>query len=167
MLEEGPLSMVLAAKGDSLAAKFHPPNGVVVMPGQRAYFSVTWSLEKAPGTALRDLYEVELLISGGAKPHPSALFRVHMTIPKDEAVLAPFHYWVNTTCITNRPLHPSQDLPFVRSVLPVFLFHRQAALVNDALMGTNTEDDGDADFMITDCDTGLRRYVAGLSLIHI
>jgi hypothetical protein len=153
--------MVLAAKGDSLAARFHPQNGVVVMPGQRAYFSVTWSLGMPPGAALRDLHEVELLISGGPKPHPSVMFRVHMAIPRDEAVLAPFHYWVNTTCVTNRPLHPTQDLPFVRSVLPVFLFHRQAALVNDALMGTHTEGDLDADFMIKDCDTGLQRYVAG------
>lgn len=161
MLEEGTLSMVLVAKGNSSAVKFHPPNGVAVSPGQRAYFSVTWSMGQVPEASIsHEVHEVELLVSGGTKAHPTVQFRVHMGIPRDEAVLAPFHYWVNTTCVTNRPVHAANELPFVRSVLPVFLFHRQAAMINDALMGTNTEDE-EADLMITDKDTGLRRYVAG------
>eukprot|EP00758_Cryptobia_borreli_P005219 Tbor_TRINITY_DN4781_c0_g1::TRINITY_DN4781_c0_g1_i1::g.16906::m.16906 len=118
--ESSSLYMRMEAKNEMSGLVFHPSSGVVVQPAQRAYFSVSWNVFKASELP-KKIDGVQLLISsddGFSKP--PVTFNTHLSNPKGNAIQAPYHYWVNTTCITNRPVCASRELPFIRCVLPVF-----------------------------------------------
>jgi hypothetical protein len=124
-----------------------PGGGLVLRPGQRAYFAITFvrkraqpgqqaavpltptSGKSAPGgfiaagqsargsSAPVELFCVEV---DTREAHPPVAFRVHDDAPRmPEELTRPYHLWLNGSCLTNRPL-PSAEGEYVRAVLPVF-----------------------------------------------
>lgn len=107
----------------------HPREAMTVRPQQRAFFSLTWGLGKAPlGSAfLRENAVVQLVVQGLAIPLAKPIeMELHCTQPQPDGKDLPFHYWVNTVPMINRPLHEEREVPYVKSVLPVFLMLHQA-----------------------------------------
>jgi hypothetical protein len=117
-----------------------PSGGLVLRPGQRAYFAVTLQAPNTPSSPIptaaspRDPSPVVLLPSAGgsstveiycvevdtSEAHPPTILTVHDDAPRlPEELTRPYHYWLNGSCLTNRPL-PSEEGVYVRSVLPVF-----------------------------------------------
>lgn len=114
-----------------------PVDPVMIAPGQKAFFSITWD-PFAPVPIGADGSRLSLLQSRGATVEievtdaetgdafPSAPLVVHMSPPRSDGLVRPYHYWVNSVCVSNHPL-PVAELPFVRSVLPVFLIQLAGA----------------------------------------
>ena len=137
--ETANLSMQLIARGaggaDTAAALiFNPPGGVIVLPNQRAFFSVTWNSEKPLSSHLVE--DVQLLLSGPDVSPAPVTFRVHFSDPKNNQLYAPYHYWANGTLVTNRPLNTHRELPFIRSVLPVFMVQQEMLNAMGNLLGS-------------------------------
>eukprot|EP00796_Vickermania_ingenoplastis_P008544 gene8544-5991_t len=96
-----------------------PPSIITVRPQQRAYFTATWDLRK---TAYRSgpRLELELLVHGSHTPTARILLQVHHTTPHSTSSDVPYMYWVNNTCLCNRPLISPDELPLLKEVLPVY-----------------------------------------------
>lgn len=160
----------------------YPREPVLVRPQQRAFFSLTWGIGRSP-VGFRSLQEsvlVQLCVAGPVVPSSPIEFEVMCAHPPQDSATDhyPFHYWVNTTMLTNRPLSEERELPYVRSVLPVFLFlkeararrrsllalgHADAAAILGAQQRTNGsssavstrgDDEDDADLLVRDKDGG-------------
>ena len=121
---------------NAMNLKVLPSDLVFLSPGQKAYMSFTWdpfASSKATSSAhIGRTPSIELDVTDveTGDPFPSAPLVVHFGPPQGDGLLRPYHYWVNAAVMTNHPLPPF-ELPFVRSVLPVFLIQLAA-------------DDGDA-----------------------
>jgi hypothetical protein len=114
-----------------------PVGGLVLRPGQRAYFAVTYVKRQPQPMSPRDPNAPQAVVlpsaSGGtdtveiycvevdtSEAHPPTILTVHDDAPRSaEQLCRPFHYWLNGSCLTNRPL-PMEEAVYVRSVLPVF-----------------------------------------------
>lgn len=110
----------------------HPREAVALRPQQRAFFSITWGVGKPPvsSQSLQHNVSVQLEVQRGT-PHDASIAPIALELnccqPSPDEMHKPFHYWVNTTMVSNRPLHEEHELPYVRSVLPVFLLLHKAA----------------------------------------
>ncbi|CAC9488566.1 conserved hypothetical protein [Leishmania infantum JPCM5] len=105
-----------------------PSQVITVRPQQRVYFSATWNLTNR---ACMKTLEMQLRVNGSQKPSAPVLIKVHNQVPQTSGNTdLPFHYWVNTTCITNRQMLPSQELPLIHAVLPVYRFISRSAPIN-------------------------------------
>ncbi|CCW66339.1 unnamed protein product [Phytomonas sp. Hart1] len=118
MTESSSLAMQLVPlKEASVYINIEPPNVITVRPQQRMYFSATWiHSQKACMRAL----EIRLVVNGLQRPSAPIVIKAHLTIPQPTTTNIPYHYWVNTTCITNRSILASQELPILRAILPVY-----------------------------------------------
>jgi hypothetical protein len=133
----------------------HPAEAVVVRPQQRAYFSVTWNVSSPQPVQTPEL---ELSVVGG--PHQGTqdgltapvVFRVHFSAPRPDDLDSPFQFWINTTCLTNRTMSHSSELPYIKSVLPIFF------LIEKAATGTQGTDDA---ILVRNIDNGASVMVAG------
>ncbi|CCW61995.1 unnamed protein product [Phytomonas sp. EM1] len=118
MTESSSLAMqLIPLKEASMYISVEPPNVITVRPQQRMYFSATWvHSQKACMRAL----EIRLVVNGLQRPSAPIVVKVHITVPQPTTTNIPYHYWVNTTCITNRHMLASQELPILRAILPVY-----------------------------------------------
>ncbi|EPY27768.1 hypothetical protein STCU_05570 [Strigomonas culicis] len=117
MTESSSLAMQLLPRG--LAASYvqtNPPQVITVRPQQRVYFSGTWLLSQA--ACMRSM-ELQLTVNGSQRPTAPIIIHVHNSVPQPASSDLPYHYWVNTTCVTNRAMMPSQELPLIKTILPV------------------------------------------------
>ncbi|CUG86318.1 Hypothetical protein, putative [Bodo saltans] len=124
----------------------HPREAVTLRPQQRAFFSITWGVGKSPisSQSLQHNVAVQLQVQRNADEPAIAPIdlELHCAQPQPDEMHKPFHYWVNTTMVSNRPLHDELELPYVRSVLPVFLLlQRMEASVN-RMGGATSGSDG-------------------------
>ncbi|KAL7702449.1 hypothetical protein NQL31_007618 [Lotmaria passim] len=102
-----------------------PSQVITVRPQQRVYFSATWALTSM---ACMKTLEMQLTVNGSQQPSAPVLIKVHNQVPQtSDATDLPFQYWVNTTCITNRQMLPSQELPLIHATLPVYRFISRSA----------------------------------------
>lgn len=122
------LSMQLVARSRAPGGKFfvvQPPDPVTVRPQQRMFFSATWPINGSVATFNSALWTLELVVLGAEPACPPVEIQVFTTPPQSTDIPAAedvaYHYWVNTTLLSNRPLHVQQELPYVKSVLPVFM----------------------------------------------
>lgn len=107
-----------------------PSQVITVRPQQRVYFSATWALTNR---ACMKTLEMQLTVNGSQQPSAPVLIKVHNQVPQiSDATDLPFHYWVNTTCITNRQMLPSQELPLIHATLPVYRFISRSAPVDQS-----------------------------------
>ncbi|KAG5505519.1 hypothetical protein GH5_03548 [Leishmania sp. Ghana 2012 LV757] len=126
MTEFSSLAMQLVPLGSAASYIATEPSQVItVRPQQRVYFSATWNLNNR--ACMRTL-EMQLTVNGSQKPSAPILIKVHNQVPQTSGNTdLPFHYWVNTTCITNRQMLPSQELPLIHAILPVYRFISRSA----------------------------------------
>ncbi|ORC88021.1 uncharacterized protein TM35_000192650 [Trypanosoma theileri] len=96
-----------------------PAQVITVMPQQRVYFSATWNVTER--ACLKKL-KVQLVVNGTQPPSAPILIDVHHSPPQPKAVDTPYHYWLNTACVTNRQFSLTQEFPLVVSLLPIFRF---------------------------------------------
>ncbi|CAJ1013592.1 conserved hypothetical protein [Leishmania braziliensis MHOM/BR/75/M2904] len=129
MTEFSSLAMQLVPLRSSASYIATEPSQVItVRPQQRVYFSATWNLTHR--ACMRTL-EMQLTVNGSQKPSAPVLIKVHNQVPQTSSNTdVPFHYWVNTTCITNRQMLPSQELPLIHAVLPVYRFISRSAPID-------------------------------------
>lgn len=105
-----------------------PSQVITVRPQQRVYFSATWNLTNR---ACMKTLEMQLTVNGSQKPSAPVLIKVHNQVPQTSSNTdLPFHYWINTTCVTNRQMLPSQELPLIHAVLPVYRFISRSAPID-------------------------------------
>lgn len=129
MTESSSLAMQLVPLGAAVNYIATEPSQVItVRPQQRVYFGATWALSQS---ACMKMLEMQLVVNGSQKPSVPILIKVHNQAPQTACTSdLPFHYWVNTTCITNRSMLPSQELPLIHAVLPVYRFISSTAPVD-------------------------------------
>ena len=150
--EDEYITLSIVLRGPSAASMVvHPPEAVVVRPQQRAYFSVTWNVASLQSAQLP---EVQMSVVGGQEGLTApVVFRVHFSAPKPDDLDAPFQYWVNTTCLTNRSMSYASELPYVKAVLPIFF------LIEKAAMGSSAG--GDDAILVRDRDRGTSVTIVG------
>ncbi|KAK7194804.1 hypothetical protein NESM_000400800 [Novymonas esmeraldas] len=129
MTESSALAMQLVPlRSASNYIATEPSQVITVRPQQRVYFTATWNLTNC---ACMKTLEMQLTVNGSQKPSAPVLIKVHNQVPQTSGNTdLPFHYWVNTTCITNRQMLPSQELPLIHAVLPVYRFISRSAPID-------------------------------------
>lgn len=126
----------------------NPKDAVLVRPQQRAFFSVTWGIGQNPVgfNALQESLLVQLTVTGTTTPTQPIELQVQCATPQSDENY-PFHYWVNTTVLSNRAVgEDGGELAYVRSVLPVYLLLHGGGRSND--------DDGSAALVVRNKDQG-------------
>lgn len=120
MTESSSLAMQLVPLKE--AANYLLPNPskvITVRPQQRVYFSASYVISQK--ACMRPM-ELQLTVNGSQPPSAPIIIKAHVGTPQPTATDIAYHYWVNTTCITNRQMMPSQELPLIRAILPVYRF---------------------------------------------
>ncbi|KEG12028.1 hypothetical protein DQ04_02061050 [Trypanosoma grayi] len=115
------VSVQLAVTGNSSCVRVQPPGKVVLKEGEKAYFVATWDVFKKFAASTKEGVPIEMhvmLVAGGEELRPVAIQMFGET-PRASATNAAFHYWVNTTMITNRPC-AAEELTLLKTMLPVF-----------------------------------------------
>ncbi|CAD2220556.1 hypothetical protein AGDE_00005 [Angomonas deanei] len=117
MTESSSLAMQLVPlKGAENFIRTEPAKVITVRPQQRVYFCGTWNLSQKPD--MRNM-ELQLTVNGSQKPSAPIIIKVHVGVPESLTSDMPYHYWVNTTMVSNRTMLMSQELPLIRTILPV------------------------------------------------
>ena len=136
---------------DGEALKCFPVGGITVRPNHRAYFSVTFNPKclgyvQSPtlGSPKLPHFKVDIVatIASDLRPLPNTTLHVHLTPPRSDQLFAPFHYWVNGNCVSNRKIQ-AVDVPYIRSVLPIYLMQLD-----------------DEPIVVTDRDTGQQTLIS-------
>ncbi|KAG8346653.1 hypothetical protein ERJ75_000136800 [Trypanosoma vivax] len=116
--EDASLAMQLVSLSD---ARYYisavPAHVITVKPRQRVYFAATWRNGEQASTKKLQMH---LAINGSRPPSSPIIVNVHNSIPQPLASDTPYHFWVNTTCVTNRHFSLSQELPLLLALLPAF-----------------------------------------------
>jgi hypothetical protein len=127
----------------------HPRDAVTLRPQQRAFFSITWGVGKSPisSQSLQHNVAVQLHMQRSADEPaiPPIDLELHCAQPQPDEMHKPFHYWVNTTMVSNRALHEDMELPYVRSVLPVFLLLQKMEASSSSGIGGTRAAGGSSD----------------------
>lgn len=128
MTESSALAMQLVPRGRAASYLATVPEQIItVRPQQRVYFTVTWILTQK---AYMGHLEMQLRVNGVHQVSAPIIIQVHMSIPQHTVTDSPYHYWINTTCVTNRPMLSSQELPILKAALPVHRFLREECPVH-------------------------------------
>ncbi|EAN82804.1 hypothetical protein C3747_22g116 [Trypanosoma cruzi] len=120
MTENSALAMQLVPLMDARDyISVEPAQVITVKPQQRVYFTATWSI--AERACMKEL-QVQLVVNGSQPPSAPINISVHNCPPQLKSTDTPYHYWLNTTCVTNRQFSLSQEFSLVFALLPVFRF---------------------------------------------
>ncbi|CCD14416.1 unnamed protein product, partial [Trypanosoma congolense IL3000] len=90
---------------------------VTVDPQERVFFSATWKLG---GRACMRKLEAQIVVNGSVSPSVPIIINIHNTTPQPCTTDVPYHYWLNTTCVTNTQLSPADEFPSFLDLLPAF-----------------------------------------------
>lgn len=120
MTESSSLAMQLVPLKEAANYILPKPSQVItVRPQQRVYFSGTYVMSQK--VCMRPM-ELQLTVNGSQQTSAPIIIKVHPNVPQPASTDVAYHYWVNTTCITNRQMLPSQELPLIKATLPVYRF---------------------------------------------
>lgn len=120
MTESSSLAMQLVPLKEAADYILPKPSQVItVRPQQRVYFSGTYALTQP--VCMRAM-EMRLTVNGSQQTFAPIIIKVHANPPQPTATDVAYQYWVNTTCVSNRRMLTSQELPLIRATLPVFHF---------------------------------------------
>ncbi|KEG12027.1 hypothetical protein DQ04_02061040 [Trypanosoma grayi] len=144
MTENSALAMQLVPVQDARDyISVEPAHVITVNPQQRVYFSATWNMSER---ACMKKLQVQLVVNGSQPPSAPIMIVVHNSPPQPKTTDTPYHYWLNSTCATNRQFSFSQEFPLVVALLPVFRFvanGRAAGLGSEGVIVALDKDKGE------------------------
>ncbi|ORC88020.1 uncharacterized protein TM35_000192640 [Trypanosoma theileri] len=125
------ITIQLALTGSNDCIHMHPPGKVSVEAGKKAYFVITWDVFKKFASKTKEGVPIELhvmIFAEGESVQPIT-FEMFGQSPGASSSNMAYHYWVNTTLITNRPCS-AEDVAMLKTILPVFQVSK-SCLVTD------------------------------------